>query len=212
MYAPITVSWHLKNYLTSKVFGFYTPYTQTKIDDYFYLLKYECLRSSVIASVSYLYTNIYLRLIDTEIYAHTHHSLLIFSSGMKLSTSNIVWLLHVIHTEKNWIIKAFILIHTLHIHRNGLLYSSKYIVGYLRIFFYLHLLDTGKYVHAHHSFLTLKNYLTLKLFFLFTAHTYWVLDGNIQFWITLPISPPIFTWHRKICTHQSQSLDTWKIT
>ena len=90
MYAPITVSGHLKNYLTLKVFGFYTPYTQTKIDDYFYLLKYECLRSSVIASVSYLYTNIYLRLMDTEIYAHTHHSLLIFSSGMKLSTSNIV--------------------------------------------------------------------------------------------------------------------------
>ena len=109
MYAPITER-HLKNYLTLKVFGFYTPYTQTKIDDYFYLLKYECLRSSVIASVSCLYTNIYLRLMDKEIYAHTHHSLLIFSSGMKLSTSNIVWLLHVIHTEKNWIIKAFILI------------------------------------------------------------------------------------------------------
>ena len=179
MYAPITVSGHLKNYLTLKVFGFYTPYTQTKIDDYFYLLKYECLRSSVIASVSYLYTNIYLRLMDTEIYAHTHHSLLIFSSGMKLSTSNIVWLLHVIHTDKNWILKAFILIHTLHIHRNGLLYSSKYIVGYLRIFFYLHLLDTGKYVHAHHSFLTFKNYLTLKLFSFYSPHT------HIEFWMEI---------------------------
>ena len=100
MYAPITER-HLKNYLTLKVFGFYTPYTQTKIDDFFYLLKYECLRSSVIASVSYLYTNIYLRLMDTEIYAHTHHSLLILSSGMKLSTSNIVGLLHVMHTDKN---------------------------------------------------------------------------------------------------------------
>ena len=89
MYAPIAVSWHLENYVTLKVSGFYTPYTQTQIvDDYFYLLKCECLRFSVIASVSYLYTNIYLQLTNTEKYARTHHRVLILSSGWKWSTLN----------------------------------------------------------------------------------------------------------------------------